>query len=106
MKKDKTGDSKSRGPVLSRKKRVLDMAEDNIQLLEEFLQYRASSKYRNINGMRKQIKKLFLYLQEMDIELSELKVKWKEARQTDSHMPPAVFRTLSRELWLFMNSLK
>lgn len=57
------------------------MIKDHTKLLEEFLQYRASSRYRDINGMRKQVKKFFHYLQEMDIEPAELKVKDAQAYQ-------------------------
>lgn len=57
------------------------MIKDHTQLLIEFLQYRASCRYRDINGMRKQVKKLFFYLEEMDIEPEELKVKDAQAYQ-------------------------
>lgn len=57
------------------------MIKDHTQLLIEFLQYRASCRYRDINGMRKQVKKLLLYLEEMDIEPEELKVKDAQSYQ-------------------------
>lgn len=55
--------------------------EDKSHLLKEFLQYRSDCKYRDASGMKKQVRRFFLYLEEMDIELSELKVKDAQAYQ-------------------------
>jgi site-specific recombinase XerD len=63
------------------KKRDSGLTAEHTILLEEFLQHRIACRFRNINGMRKDVKKLLLYLEEEGLSPGEVGVQEAQAYQ-------------------------
>ena len=49
--------------------------EEHLELMEGFIKERMACKYRDTTGMKKQVRKLFDYLEEMSLSVGEVRVK-------------------------------